>query len=106
MEKFRQGQDPSEFAHPPKPKKKIRGLVLTSYSSFTSTEFVSGGAPLCSTASASGLVSSNRRRTAYPRTRNFIKEPSRAIILQRWEHYAFRCIIYNRLVLNLSSPLA
>ncbi|KAI8969625.1 IGR protein motif-domain-containing protein [Trametes punicea] len=25
MEKYRQGQDPAEFAHPPKPEKKIRG---------------------------------------------------------------------------------
>ncbi|KAI0771259.1 IGR protein motif-domain-containing protein [Trametes elegans] len=25
MEKFRQGQEPAEFAHPPKPPKKIRG---------------------------------------------------------------------------------
>ena len=106
MEKFRQGQDPSEFAHPPKPKKKIRGSVLTSYSSLTSTKFVSDGVPLCSTASAFGLVSFNRQCTVYPGTRNYIKDPSRAIILQRWEHYTLRCIIYNRLVLNLSSPLA
>lgn len=25
LEKFRQGEDPSDFAHPPKPKKKVRG---------------------------------------------------------------------------------
>ena len=28
MEKFRQGKEPSQFAHPPKPKKKIRGYVV------------------------------------------------------------------------------
>ena len=28
MEKFRQGVEPSQFAHPPKPKKKIRGCVF------------------------------------------------------------------------------
>ena len=27
MEKFRQGYNPTEFAHPPPPKKKIRGYV-------------------------------------------------------------------------------
>lgn len=35
MAKFRQGLDPVQFAHPPKPRKKIRGYVASPILQFT-----------------------------------------------------------------------
>jgi len=96
MEKFRQGIDPSLFAHPEKPKKTIRGFVpkflhLDSYNTYTK---LIDEVLLYKTGNASALEDIRDFSYLYPH-----------IFIVRSSSYTFRLFIsVNHQIMSLKSP--
>ena len=62
MEKYRQGLEPSEFAYPARPKKKIRGYVISGCTSVKILKTTSDGDPLSRAGNESGHVVKVQRK--------------------------------------------